>query len=54
MLWDTGLERGSKPGICHIYVHRPIQTGNLTVADADNLRDEVYRIINTKFETYAN
>jgi 1-acyl-sn-glycerol-3-phosphate acyltransferase len=54
MLWDTGLERGSKPGICHIYVHQPIETDSLTAADADNLRDEVYRIINTNFENYAN
>lgn len=54
VLWDTGLERGSNPGTCHIFVHQPIETAALTVNDADNLRDEVYRIINDKFETYAN
>ncbi|WP_295769406.1 lysophospholipid acyltransferase family protein [uncultured Mucilaginibacter sp.] len=54
ILWDTGLERGSSPGICKVHVHRPIETSNLTVADADALRDEVYNIINTKFESYVN
>ena len=54
VLWDTGLERGSKPGICHIFVHQPISTTSLTVDDADNLRDEVFRLINDKFESHAN
>ncbi|MDB5143759.1 MAG: 1-acyl-sn-glycerol-3-phosphate acyltransferase [Mucilaginibacter sp.] len=50
MLWDNGTKYGSKPGICHIFVHQPIETAHLTVDDADNLRDEVYRIIQRKFE----
>jgi len=50
ILWDTGIKYGSKPGICHIYVHKPIETKALTVGDADNLRDEVYRIMKGKFE----
>ncbi|UEG51611.1 1-acyl-sn-glycerol-3-phosphate acyltransferase [Mucilaginibacter daejeonensis] len=54
VLWDTGLERGSRPGICHIKVHKPIETANLTVEDADRLRDEVYSLINHTFESYAN
>jgi 1-acyl-sn-glycerol-3-phosphate acyltransferase len=53
-LWDTGLEVGSRPGICDIFVHKPIETAHLTVDDADALRDEVYRIINDKFESYAD
>ena len=51
LLWDTGTVHGSKPGVCHIYVHRPIETKNLTVDDADNLRDEVYRIMKEKFSS---
>ncbi|MDT3401690.1 lysophospholipid acyltransferase family protein [Mucilaginibacter terrae] len=54
VLWDTGLERGSRPGLCKIHVHKPIETAHLTVADADALRDEVFAIINHKFESYAN
>ncbi|QJD94469.1 1-acyl-sn-glycerol-3-phosphate acyltransferase [Mucilaginibacter robiniae] len=53
-LWDTGLERGSQPGICHIFVHKPIETAHLTVADADALRDSVYNIIQTKLNSHAN
>jgi len=51
LLWDNGTKYGSKPGICHIYVHKPIETKNLKVEDADNLRDEVYRIMKEKFES---
>jgi 1-acyl-sn-glycerol-3-phosphate acyltransferase len=54
ILWDTGLEIGSKPGICTIHVHKPIETSHLNVDDADALRDEVYRLINDKFESYAD
>ncbi|MDB5137029.1 MAG: acyl-phosphate glycerol 3-phosphate acyltransferase, partial [Mucilaginibacter sp.] len=50
ILWDTGTKHGSRPGICNVFVHKPIETVNLTVDDADNLRDEVYRIIQQKFE----
>lgn len=49
-LWDTGTKYGSRPGICDIFVHKPIETAHLTVADADNLRDHVYQIIRQTFE----
>ncbi len=48
VLWDTGLDHGSKPGICHIFVHKPIETANLTPDDADALRHQVRNIINQK------
>ena len=51
LLWDTGTKHGSKPGVCDIYVHKPIETKHLTVDDADTLRDEVYRIMKEKFES---
>jgi 1-acyl-sn-glycerol-3-phosphate acyltransferase len=51
LLWDTGLKYGSRPGICHIFVHQPIETAHLNVDDADSLRDEVYAIIKQKFES---
>jgi 1-acyl-sn-glycerol-3-phosphate acyltransferase len=50
MLWDTGLQHGSKPGICNIFVHKPIETAYLTIDDADSLRDEVYSLMQQKFE----
>jgi 1-acyl-sn-glycerol-3-phosphate acyltransferase len=48
MLWDDGTKYGTKPGICKVFVHKPIETNELTVADADALRDEVYDIIRKK------
>jgi 1-acyl-sn-glycerol-3-phosphate acyltransferase len=50
VLWDNGTKYGSRPGICHIFVHQPIETAHLTVDDADDLRDQVYGIIQQKFE----
>jgi 1-acyl-sn-glycerol-3-phosphate acyltransferase len=45
MLWDDGTKYGTRPGICHFYVHAPIKTAHLTPDDADALRDEVYGVI---------
>jgi 1-acyl-sn-glycerol-3-phosphate acyltransferase len=50
MLWDNGKKYGSRPGICNVFVHQPIETAHLNINDADNLRDKVYRIIRQKFE----
>jgi 1-acyl-sn-glycerol-3-phosphate acyltransferase len=46
--WNTGKPYGSRPGISHIYVHKPVETANLTLDDADALRDQVYEMIKTK------
>ncbi len=54
MLWDNGLQHGSRPGICDIYVHKPIETVGLKLADADALRDEVFKIISQKLKKYEN
>lgn len=45
VLWDTGLARGSRPGVCHLHVHKPIETAHLTVEDADALRDQVFNLM---------
>jgi 1-acyl-sn-glycerol-3-phosphate acyltransferase len=50
VLWDTGKEFGSRPGICDIFVHKPIETAHLTLNDADTLRDEVHDIIKQKLQ----
>jgi len=47
--WDSGFKLGSRPGICDIFVHKPIETDTLTIDDADTLKDLVYNTINNKF-----
>jgi len=49
-LWDNGMRHGSKPGVCNIFVHAPIETAHLTIDDADELKNKVHDIINQKFE----
>lgn len=53
MLWDDGTKYGTRPGVCKYFVHKPIDTTHLVPADADNLRDEVYSIINKKINNIA-
>jgi 1-acyl-sn-glycerol-3-phosphate acyltransferase len=50
VLWNTGSQYGSRPGICNIFVHKPIETAHLTLDNADTLRDEVYEIVKQKLE----
>ena len=38
----------SRPGVCHIFVHEPIETAHLTIDDIDMLRDKVRDIIEKK------
>ena len=52
ILWDTGLRFGSRPGICHIFVHKPIETSGMNPDDADALRDRVYDTIKQKQAAY--
>lgn len=46
--WDDGTKYGSKPGICDIYVYKPIDTANLTANDADILKEKVFNLIDSK------
>jgi 1-acyl-sn-glycerol-3-phosphate acyltransferase len=48
IMWDNGHEHGSKPGVCHIFVHKPVETAHLTIDDADALREQVYAIMQQK------
>ena len=52
VLWDDGHKYGSKPGVCNIFVHKPIETAHLTIDDADALRDDVRTIISNKINEY--
>lgn len=54
ILWDDGLKHGSQPGVCNIYVHKPIETVGLKLTDADTLRDKVFQMINQKLKEYEN
>ncbi len=49
-LWDDGTKYGTRPGICDFYVHKPIETANLTADDADALREEVRNVISRKLK----
>lgn len=46
--WDDGVKYGSKPGICDIYVHKPINTSVLADVDADSLKEKVFKLIDSK------
>jgi 1-acyl-sn-glycerol-3-phosphate acyltransferase len=52
--WDEGTQKGSRPGICHIFVHEPIETIGMNPEDTDALRDRVHDIISKKFEQNGN
>jgi len=45
LMWDDGAKYGSKPGICDIYIHAPINTTEMLPSDAETLRDDVFNII---------
>jgi len=46
--WDDGAKYGSKPGICDIYVHKPINTATMVADDSDALKEQVYQLIDSK------
>lgn len=46
--WDSGLERGTTPGIIKIFVHKPIETVGMDVSMANDLKDKVYEIMKQK------
>ena len=48
-LWDDGLKYGSAPGICKVFVHKPIETAHLKLSDTDALKERVHGIIKSKF-----
>lgn len=48
VMWDSGTKYGSRPGICKVYIHKPIDTSDLTIDDSDTLSDRVFDIMNKK------
>lgn len=47
-MWDDGSKYGSTPGICDIYIHQPVATHDLTLTDADQLKERIFNLINSK------
>lgn len=50
-MWDDGAVYGSKPAVCDIFIHKPIETAHLTVDDADRLKDELFTIMQQKLQS---
>ncbi len=48
LMWDDGFKLGSKPGVCHVYVHQPVKTLNLADDDHDKLKEKIYNIIKSE------
>lgn len=44
-MWDDGSVYGSKPGICHIFVHSVVETKGLNLHNADALSAQIFNII---------
>ena len=50
LLWDTGFKYGSRPGVCKIFVHKPIETAHLNIKDDVDLRHHVKSVISRKLK----
>ena len=48
LMWDDGSRYGTRPGIGDIYIHEPIATRILGVESAEELKEEVFKKINSK------
>lgn len=48
LMWDDGYKYGTRPGIGNIYIHEPISTRILGVESAEELKEQVFKKINSK------
>ena len=48
IMWDDGKKYGSRPGICNICIHQPVETVGMDILGADALKDRVYNIISKR------
>lgn len=46
VMWDSGLKYGSRPGVCKIYVHKPVDTTGLSINDSEALSHQVFELMN--------
>jgi len=47
-MWDDGSKHGTRPGLCHVYIHKPLATAEFKIEDSDMLKDRIFAMINTK------
>ncbi|MBC8052337.1 MAG: 1-acyl-sn-glycerol-3-phosphate acyltransferase [Sphingobacteriaceae bacterium] len=47
-MWDDGSKYGTRPGICDICIHQPVQTRGFTQDQADELKEKIYSIIHSE------
>lgn len=47
-LWDDGSKYGSRPGVCKVHVHKPLDTSGYGPDDADRLKDDVFALMAEK------
>ncbi len=52
LMWDDGRRYGSKPGICDIYIHAPIETKGMLPSDSESLRDGVFNMMQERLNSY--
>lgn len=52
IMWDDGSKYGTRPGVCDIHVHEPIDTSTMRLDEADILRDRVYETLRDDLRTY--
>jgi len=48
LIWDDGSRFGSRPGVCNIYIHKPIFTDKLALKEDELLKETVFNTINSK------
>ena len=46
-MWDDGSKYGTRPGICDICIHQPVETIGLTLGDTEDLKNKIYKIIHS-------
>ena len=49
-MWDDGSKYGTRPGICDICIHQPVETTGMTLDDADELKEKIYNIIHSQLK----
>jgi 1-acyl-sn-glycerol-3-phosphate acyltransferase len=52
VLPDQGIFEG-RPGFVDQYVHKPIETKGLTLADIEQLKEQVFNVISNKLQSHG-
>lgn len=47
-MWDDGSKYGTRPGICDICIHPPVETKGLILDDAEDLKNKIFTIIHSQ------